>query len=68
MFWSIFGFGRRPFEEASVYLDLCSFGEIGDLINVVPMGWQVIHEEEILYLFELDGEESDPPLLSVLRL
>ena len=57
----IFGFQGSQFEEASINFDLSRFCEIGDFINVTPMGQEVAHQEEILNLFKLDGEDSDPP-------
>ena len=58
----IFGFQGSKFEEASINFDLSHFCEIGDFIDVTPMRQEVVHQKEILNLFELDGEESDPPM------
>ena len=52
----IFRFGRSETEDTRVDFDLSSLREVGDFIDVAPMGGEVVHEQEILYLFELDGQ------------
>ena len=40
----IFRFGRSETEDTRIDFDLSSFCEVGDFIDVAPMGGEVVHE------------------------